>query len=377
MGIALLANGEDAGESLKRIADYTLLSMLAQNEGSELPPFVATVESVTEFDATEGSDAIFADPQILGMYGPATYPVLISDLGGRLHAIASWQNQYPLTATSRDSFALPVQGMYGGEHVVFSRDSNGGVTGMHFANMYFEKLPQSRYPVYSYASIPLIRPVNALTANPLPEDAVQDTTIRNSELVDLALIDPLLNIDMPLATTNNIFGEQVYPEARALVQQPLAESLFRIQRQIRRQGYELIIFDAYRPWRTSNAIWNSVPDSLKQFFDDPAEGTCQNRGAAVSLSFFELATGQPLRMPTDYGILSSYTFAHSPLSDSQSQQHRDLLRRTMEAEGFHVSPTRWWHFIHDSCPSYPIIDKTFDQIDQESRIRQQRIFTID
>jgi D-alanyl-D-alanine dipeptidase len=41
---------------------------------------------------------------------------------------------------------------------------------------------------------------------------------------------------------------------------------------------------------------------------------------------------------------------------------RDLLRRAMEAEGFTVYENEWWHFDYKDWRSYPILNKSFEEL---------------
>ena len=205
-------------------------------------------------------------------------------------------------------------GIYGGEEVYVIRDETGTVIKLKFANMELERLTKSDYG-YNFDTLPLKQPFNPLIASTNPP--YQDTTLRTSALVDLTMIDPLLNMEVVYASKDNIFGTNLYNEARILLQQPVAEALFNIKRKIRSDNLGLVIHDAYRPWRTTNAIWNSVPDSLSRFFIPPEEGSCQNRGAAISVSLYRLNTGEQLTMPTEYGVLSSDAQAGLPIFSSR------------------------------------------------------------
>ena len=44
------------------------------------------------------------------------------------------------------------------------------------------------------------------------------------------------------------------------------------------------------------------------------------------------------------------------------EAHRDLLRRSMEAEGFTVYEEEWWHFDYKDWKKYPILNLTFEQL---------------
>lgn len=315
---------------------------------------------------------------LMGYYGPIGNPVTILERNGALYALKDWHHAYPLTEIAADTFALPDVGMYGGEKLVFERDETGVAMHVNFANMILERAPAEDYK-FNYTTVQLENPID-LSLDPADEaiPANMHTVLPPStQIVDLTMIDPLLNLDIQYAGSNNIFNTQLYPEARAFLQRPLAEALFRIQRAVRRMGLGLVIYDSYQPWQVTRAIWQSVPDSLKLFFDDPANGSCQNRGGAISLSLYNLSSGALLPMPSEYGALSSDAISDFPVLNNSQRWNRDLLRRLMESEGFYVSQNRWWHFEHQSCEDYPILNIPFDEIEPNINLDPSGIYTVD
>ena len=61
-------------------------------------------------------------------------------------------------------------------------------------------------------------------------------------------LDPTIKFDIRYATTDNFLSTPVYTSARSFLQRPAAEALLRAHRDLVKQGYGLLIFDAYRPW---------------------------------------------------------------------------------------------------------------------------------
>ena len=55
-----------------------------------------------------------------------------------------------------------------------------------------------------------------------------------------------------------------------------------------KQGYGLLIFDAYRPWYVTKIFWDATPPDKHQFVADPAQGSRHNRGCAVDLTLYDL-----------------------------------------------------------------------------------------
>jgi D-alanyl-D-alanine dipeptidase len=110
-------------------------------------------------------------------------------------------------------------------------------------------------------------------------------------------------------------------------------------------------------------FWHATPGHQKMFVANPASGSRHNRGAAVDLTLYDLATGEPVPMPSGYDEFSPRAFPHYPGGTTSERRHRELLRRVMEAEGFRVYHSEWWHFDHQDWRRYPILNLTFDQID--------------
>ena len=183
-----------------------------------------------------------------------------------------------------------------------------------------------------------------------------------AELVELTTLDPTIKLEVRYATTNNFLGTRFYDEARAFMQRPAAEAVVRANRKLRELGYGLLIHDAYRPWYVTKMFWDATPVDKHWLVANPADGSKHNRGAAVDLTLFDLATGQPVEMPSTYDESTGRAFADYPGGTSLQRWHRALLRNAMVAEGFLVNPQEWWHFDYKSWRDYPIGNVAFDRI---------------
>ena len=64
-------------------------------------------------------------------------------------------------------------------------------------------------------------------------------------------------------------------------------------------------------------------------------------------------------MPSEYDEFSERAFPDYQGGSPESRALRDLLRRTMEAEGFTVYKAEWWHFDFNGWKEYPILDVPF------------------
>jgi D-alanyl-D-alanine dipeptidase len=176
------------------------------------------------------------------------------------------------------------------------------------------------------------------------------------DLVELALLDPTIKLDIRYASTNNFMRSPFYSQARAFLERPAAMALVRAHAKLKSKGYGLLIHDAYRPWYVTKMFWDGTPPDKHVFVADPQQGSRHNRGCAVDLTLYDLKTGKPGEMPSQYDEMSTRAYPDYPGGTSRARWHRDVLRRAMEGEGFTVYDAEWWHFDYKDWPKYPILN---------------------
>jgi zinc D-Ala-D-Ala dipeptidase len=179
------------------------------------------------------------------------------------------------------------------------------------------------------------------------------------DLVEIATLDPTIHLDVRYATSRNFVGRPVYAEARAFLQRPAAEALARAHRALRDKGFGLVVFDGYRPWSVTKLFWEVTPKEKREFVADPRQGSRHNRGCAVDLSLYDLATGREVEMPSAYDEMTERAYPDYEGGPAEARQRRELLRAAMEAEGFSVFPSEWWHFDYKDWALYPVLDVPF------------------
>jgi D-alanyl-D-alanine dipeptidase len=185
---------------------------------------------------------------------------------------------------------------------------------------------------------------------------------RQPDLVELVRLDPTIHLDVRYATADNFLGRPVYPEARIFLQRPAAEAVVRASTALRAQGYGLAAFDGYRPWFVTKEMFDVTPADKKDFVADPKDGSRHNRGCAVDLTLYDLATGQEVTMPSEFDEMSERADPTYQGGTEESRRLRDLLRSAMEAEGFTVFKIEWWHFDYKDWREYPLLNLTFSEI---------------
>ncbi|NJD19222.1 MAG: hypothetical protein FIA95_08090 [Gemmatimonadetes bacterium] len=198
----------------------------------------------------------------------------------------------------------------------------------------------------------------ALAASP----PVEQGDFLPADLVELVALDPTIRLDVRYAATDNFMGEVFYSQARAFLQRPAAAALVRAHRWLGERGYGLLVHDGYRPWYVTKMFWDATPPQLREFVADPARGSRHNRGCAVDLTLFDLATGQAVEMPSGYDEFSPRAYADYPGGTSRRRWHRALLRQAMEAQGFTANASEWWHFDYKDWRRYRLGNLRFEDL---------------
>ena len=183
-----------------------------------------------------------------------------------------------------------------------------------------------------------------------------------TDLVQPAKLDSTIHLDIRYASRNNFLGSVFYASPRAFLQRPAAQAVVRAARALRPLGYGILIHDAYRPWYVTKVFWDATPQESRWLVANPARGSKHNRGAAVDLTLYDLTTGAPIEMPSTYDEATVRAESDYPGGTSRQRWHRALLRRVMEAEGFVVNPSEWWHFDFRDWQRYQILNTPFEEI---------------
>jgi CubicO group peptidase (beta-lactamase class C family)/D-alanyl-D-alanine dipeptidase len=299
---------------------------------------------------------------LIGEYGWDHNTLYILEQDGRLQALIEWFFRYPLEEESPGVYRFPNWGLYDGEKLVFTLDSTGRATHVTAAGVVFPRRATGPEDGSQFRIEPL-RPANELRAAALAAQPPRESgNFRKSDLVELISLDPTIKLDVRYATSNNFMGTPLYTQPRAFLQRPAAEALVRAHRWLKERGYGLLVHDGYRPWYVTKMFWDATPDDKKLFVADPSQGSRHNRGCAIDLTLYDLATGEPIEMVGGYDEMTGRSYPDYPGGTSLQRWHRALLRQAMEAQGFTVYEAEWWHFDYKDWREYPIGNATFERL---------------
>ncbi|HEX8152233.1 MAG TPA: M15 family metallopeptidase [Thermoanaerobaculia bacterium] len=180
----------------------------------------------------------------------------------------------------------------------------------------------------------------------------------DKRLVNLATLD--IPLDIRYATANNFMKKQLYPIPVAYLRAPAARALHDVQAELAHEGLGIKVFDAYRPYRVTEAMW--APIRNEDYVANPAKGSRHNRGAAVDVTLIDLTTGAELPMPTPYDDFTpraSHAFTGLP---AEALANRAKLLAVMTKHGFEPLPSEWWHYDFGGWQRFELLDVGLDEL---------------
>lgn len=209
-----------------------------------------------------------------------------------------------------------------------------------------------RAVVLAVAAVLTVGGVNAQGKRALSKMAQQ---MARQGLVNVKDVVPSVFVSLMYARKDNFCGEVLYGDLReAFLHPKAAEALRKAQEILKRErpDLSLIVYDAARPMRIQQRMWDKVKKTPKYFYvSNPAHGGgMHNYGMAVDISLCTLK-GDSIPMGTKVDYMGAA--AHIDKEDyllrthrisRQAYNNRRLLRRVMRAAGWRALPTEWWHF---------------------------------
>lgn len=205
-----------------------------------------------------------------------------------------------------------------------------------------------------------------------------------------------------LFSTQNFLGRQApgYIQPRMICTREAARALNEVQQEVLAQGYNLVVYDAYRPQqavrefkRWSQDLNDQITKDLYYPTNDKrdlfklgyiVEKSSHSRGSTFDLTL--IPVGQPLKeiilstriltngqtvpflddntldMGSSFDLFHEASHHDSPLVFPGSLQRREILRTAMEKAGFKGIDEEWWHY---TLSDEPYSDTYFDFVDLE------------
>lgn len=168
-----------------------------------------------------------------------------------------------------------------------------------------------------------------------------------SGFVAVQTASPKIRIAPGYARSNNFTGAVLpgYGVPGAWLKKEAAQALALVQQDLEPRGFGLLVYDAYRPKRATQAMWawakrEQKTDLFKQGYIASKSG--HNHGHTVDVTLVDLKTGAPVDMGTPWDTLD--TRANTANAQGEILLRRMTLSAAMKKRGFKPYDKEWWHF---------------------------------
>lgn len=193
-------------------------------------------------------------------------------------------------------------------------------------------------------------PTETLPSEP---SAAEGTAPQDDDFVRVIDFIPDAQQDLRYATADNFTGAVIYDFADAYLRYGTVKKLRDACDALAEHGLGIRIWDAFRPLRAQARLWEVYPDPA--FVSPPDTGNRSHcRGSAIDLTLIDLATGEPLPMPTPFDDFTSLADRDYTDCGAEEAENARLLEDVMQAHGFRPYSREWWHFADET--EYPVDD---------------------
>ena len=208
----------------------------------------------------------------------------------------------------------------------------------------------------------------------------------------LSEIDPRIHQSPRYAMDDNFLGRPIpsYNTPTIILTEKAAEALSRAQAFVHKDGFDIVVYDAYRPQTAVDAfaLWaTDLNDlSMKEYYYPRidksnvhelgyiAKRSQHSRGSAIDLTLIRsghhvkdsvpvkriMTDGTPFTFLDDgtvdmgahFDLFDEASWHDSPLIEAEHLYWRNYLRHVMVSSGFEPYSKEWWHYALKQEP-YP------------------------
>lgn len=165
---------------------------------------------------------------------------------------------------------------------------------------------------------------------------------KDEELVKILDYIPDIVIDLKYATEENFTGVVIYESDEALLRYGTMKKLEKAQEELKKLGYKLCIWDAFRPKEAQFKLWEICPNPI--YVANPNKGFSKHsRGNTVDITIVSLS-GEKVEMPSGFDDFTKKADRDYSDVSKEAGENAKLLEKVMEEAGFKGYAGEWWHY---------------------------------
>jgi len=191
----------------------------------------------------------------------------------------------------------------------------------------------------------------------------------STDKTDFAQISTMIDdaaYDIRYYSSNNFTGNRIngYKAPKAYMTKEALTALSAAAKDLRSQGYRLLIWDSYRPQKAVDNFvsWINDPNNQgdKDFYPDLnksdlvkggyiATKSSHTRGSTVDLTLIK-KDGSYVDMGGTFDLFSEISHPDYKKISKHQKRNRKILHDAMIKAGFEGIDSEWWHFTYKNEP---------------------------
>jgi len=168
-------------------------------------------------------------------------------------------------------------------------------------------------------------------------------------------IDNTIVQDLRYATSNNFTKTKIYSADVCVLRFGSAIKLKNANSYLKKLGFRIKVYDAYRPKSAQVKLWSLVPD--ERYVANPNKGgSDHSKGCAVDVTLVD-KNNKELKMPTGFDDFTGKAGRASKGWTLEEIENVNLLTAAMKKSGFIPINSEWWHFYdsdRNSCKALSV-----------------------
>ena len=194
------------------------------------------------------------------------------------------------------------------------------------------------------------------TPVPLPEDAPsgENTAVRDLELVRVLSYMPDLQVDLKYATEDNYTHKVVYTFDEPYLRLGTVRKLIQAQAQLKELGYELVLWDAFRPNEAQFILFDAFPHG--NYVANPYGGGHSSHTSGGTVDVALMKDGELCELPSGFDEFSALGDRNYGDVSAEAASNARLLEQIMTANGFTGYFGEWWHYSDNTGYNYADVE---------------------
>ena len=186
----------------------------------------------------------------------------------------------------------------------------------------------------------------------LPMD--ENTAVRDLELVRVLSYIPDLQVDLKYATEDNYTGKVVYTFDEPYLRYGTVKNLAQAQSRLKEKGYELVLWDAFRPTEAQFVLFDAFPNG--NFVANPYGGGHSSHTSGGTVDVALMKDGVLCEMPSGFDEFSALGDRNYSDVTAEAAANAKLLEEVMTACDFTGYFGEWWHYTDNTGYNYADVE---------------------